>query len=111
MITAGDQPTVKGLRIGREVNQKRESKDMFVIKHPNYCVDEYSYILKVIFSDFLGIAYQSIVFENEWVEISYEKKQLKVPDFFFRKAKNNWLGETTLPVQPLHVWDTQKLAA
>ena len=82
---------------------------MLIIKHPNCCINEYSYVLHVIFTEFLGIEFECVESGYNWVSIEFENRLLKIPNIFFQKAENDWLGKATLPSQPLHIWDTKDL--
>jgi len=83
------------------------SNSLLVVGPRSYA-PERSYVLKVIFNEFLGINY---VYEEvptvKCVEIRVTDDSSKVlvwPEFFFQIEPVKWLTSASLPIEPLHMW-------
>lgn len=62
--------------------------------------------------DFLGINSEIIIEERKDVLIkensNLDNRVLRITDVLFQTPENKWLTQTSLPKQPLSVWDTTK---
>ena len=82
---------------------------MLQIYHPNYCQNQIRWILKVIFSEFLGITYSAKIHDEDDFKIHFEGKELILKNIFFKKAKIDWLKEGSLPKRPIKKWQISDL--
>jgi hypothetical protein len=71
----------------------------------NYQAERY-YILSVMFQEFLGLEIQIQVSERCNVLITMgDDRELIVPDQLFSTPVKDWLQTSSLPKQPLKIWD------
>lgn len=79
---------------------------MINIQIPPTHTQERRYILSVIFGEFLGIEYQIQLDNRSDVRITKgDAKELLINDGFFSVPEDEWLQQSSLPIQPLKVWD------
>ena len=72
--------------------------------------DERDYILRVILGELLGLEYQVDSWDREVTCISFSNNSnIILADTFFNKSKGKWLDKSSLPQQPLKVWDASIL--
>ncbi len=76
-----------------------------VISTPSYCTNEINWVLKVIFTEFLGISYSQRTIEEPKYVIHSGGKTLTLPDQFFFTSQNKWFDPSTLPKLPLENWN------
>lgn len=85
---------------------------LLIIHVPNTYVPERSYIIQTLLHDFLGINSEIIFEERRDVLIkensNLDSRVLRITDVFFQTPENRWLTQTSLPKQPLPIWDTTK---
>lgn len=82
------------------------------ISFPDYCRSEVRYITNTVFAVFLGLDYRLDFEAGETaitITVDNSCKSLVMPATFFCTAKDQWLGEASMPRQPLAVWDTCEL--
>lgn len=83
-----------------------------MIHVPNTYVPERSYIVQTLLHDFLGINIEIIIEERKDVLMkensNSDSRTLRVADVLFQTPENQWLTQTSLPKQPLPIWDIQK---
>ena len=86
---------------------------MLIIQTPPGCIAERTYILGVIFDDWLGIPFTLNQSERADVSISLRDQpgEIRLPDGFFRQAPNAWLTGASLPTPPRPQWDSRELAS
>jgi len=74
---------------------------------PDFMMPERDYAARVIFEEFLGLKYCLIRHDDDHWRLtdSEEKRSLIMPDVFFAKAREYWLGLESLPKQPLPTWN------
>lgn len=77
---------------------------MFVIRLPDNCRAERSWIASVILRDFLGLSYEISFGERKSVQICAGGQTLDVADAFFEKASQHWLSSESLPTRRLPQW-------
>jgi hypothetical protein len=77
---------------------------MLVITFPDGCRAERCWISAILLGDFLGLDYRTRFDWGDDVRISAAGMSLHLPDTFFSRAKDKWLGDDTLPAQPLRHW-------
>lgn len=79
---------------------------MFVIKIPNVCTREQSYILDVLLNDFLGLTFALEVYDGKLIKITKTsgEGELTLNTDFFQKAHQYWLKPESMPVLPLVEW-------
>jgi hypothetical protein len=66
---------------------------------------EQSYIIGVIFKEFLGLDYGLEVTSNPKTVIRLENKELTLANSLFQINEKFWLTEDSLPKRPLKHWD------
>ena len=78
---------------------------MITIKIPPTYEIERRYILKVMFTEFLGLDID--IKQDDCVNtlISYEDRELLIADGLFKTPLAQWLNFASLPQQPLAIWD------
>ena len=74
---------------------------------PNY-KPERSYIIKVIFEEFLGIETKIEIQNRRNTRIIQDNKELILEDVLFSTPEDKWLKPESLPKQPLTVWNIPK---
>ena len=82
---------------------------MLQIQIPNFCVPEIEYTCSVVFTEWLGIYYESTTAEQNTVLISSGNNTLQLNADFFVKASNNWLNKESMPSLPLKNYNLSKL--
>lgn len=83
---------------------------MINIQIPTNYEDERRYILSVIFGEFLGIKYNiQLNKRSDFSIMADDNKELLVADGLFSISKDQWLKQSSLPIQPLKVWDINKI--
>ena len=82
---------------------------MITIEHPASCPSERKYIFHVLLHKFLGLQYTTRITETQDVVISSGGKSLVINDSFFPLAEINWLQPTSLPSQPLALWNSNSV--
>lgn len=72
---------------------------MILIDMPTGCEAEKSYIVRVLFDEFLGIKVRTRFLSSidKYRISSADGKAIDLPDVFFRRAASDWLGKTSLP--------------
>jgi peptidoglycan/xylan/chitin deacetylase (PgdA/CDA1 family) len=71
----------------------------------NFKSEKY-YILSVLLGEFLGLEYQVNITDTDQILISNgDSKQLSIFEHFFTVSKEQWLKQSSLPVQPLSLWN------
>lgn len=83
-------------------------KNKFLIKIPDACVNEQTYVLNFVFEKVFGISIQIEQHANNHVEISRKGKTILVNADFYIRASRNWLSEKTLPKLPLQHWSLER---
>jgi hypothetical protein len=85
---------------------------MIDVTAPVGCTAERDYILRVLFGDWLGIAFT--LSQSERTDVSIRLRdlpgELRLPDSFFNQASNAWMTGAPIPEPPLPQWDTRVLA-
>ena len=82
---------------------------MINIQIPHTYSQERRYIMSVMFHEFLGVEYQLQPENQSDIRITAgNNKELLVVDKLFAKPEDQWLKSSSLPVQPLEVWDLNK---
>ncbi|NLV20968.1 MAG: hypothetical protein GXY49_03145, partial [Syntrophomonadaceae bacterium] len=85
---------------------------MLTIHVHNRYVPERSYIIQTLLHDFLGINSEIIFEERKDVLIGENSnsngRAVRIADILFQTPENQWLTQTSLPKQPLPIWDTTK---
>jgi hypothetical protein len=85
---------------------------LLLIHVPNTYVPERSYIIQTLLHNFLGINSEIIIQERNDVLIkensNADGRILRVADILFQTPETQWLTQTSLPKQPLPIWDTTK---
>ncbi|SFM05040.1 polysaccharide deacetylase family protein [Pelosinus propionicus] len=84
---------------------------MLFIYHPPFYENERKYIYDVIFREFLGVDYRTVVEDRQNVCIQSEydnKKNLFISDELFATLQSKWLTIFSLPVQPLSIWHIEQ---
>jgi peptidoglycan/xylan/chitin deacetylase (PgdA/CDA1 family) len=74
---------------------------MIKIFAPGFCVQEYHWVLRVIFQDFFGIDFVVEETDNIGFVLERNGKRLEMPNNFFRQACVAWLQTESLPSLPL----------
>lgn len=77
----------------------------FFVSCPDNCRSERQWICSVVLHEFLGIDYELRFGNQDVVRISADGNTLELNDTFFPRAETDWLGEQTLPAEPLQQWD------
>jgi len=81
---------------------------VLLIGHPEGHHAERSYILDVLFHDFLGLDYVAAPHQDPFVTIRLSDddvgKRLDIAEVFFSKPQSEWLTEDSLPRRPLERW-------
>jgi Family of unknown function (DUF7033) len=73
---------------------------------------ERTYIIEVIFTEWLGLEWQQIHEERDNISIRLDDStdgEISLPDSFLNQSEECWLQTKSLPTQPLPVWDTRDL--
>lgn len=80
---------------------------MLKILIPKICVNEYRYVLKIVFEEFLGVDYDIAYHEELFVEIKNitNDSSIIVDSVFFNMASESWLDERNMPHLPLAICD------
>jgi len=81
-----------------------------VIDIPDTYIPERSYILSVLFTEFLGLDFEITVSHrlNTVISVRDSSPRLYVEDFLFKLKKDFWLTEQSLPKLPLKTWDLSR---
>ncbi|MFN8486678.1 MAG: polysaccharide deacetylase family protein [Caldilineaceae bacterium] len=84
---------------------------MLLIRHSENYLNERKYIFSVILKEFLGLDYQTEVWDKPYLQITINdtKQALVLNDFLFQTPIDNWLTTRSLPLQPLRWWKIPKL--
>lgn len=82
---------------------------MLKIKIPAFCTSEIEYTCSVVFTEWIGIKYELIYSEQDYLLISFGEKELKINASFFIKASSDWLGQSSMPVLPLKLYNLSEL--
>ncbi|MBA6257121.1 MULTISPECIES: polysaccharide deacetylase family protein [unclassified Colwellia] len=79
---------------------------MLIIKCPKICSNEFSYILKVVFDEFLGLEFsiETINTDVLIIENSDSKNLITTSIDFFNCSSKAWLSPSSMPQQPLESW-------
>lgn len=76
--------------------------------------EERGYICHVLFGEFLGLAFETVVEDRQDVRITKWDdplgQELVLADVLFQTASQHWLTVAALPLQPLEWWDVSALA-
>jgi len=73
---------------------------------PAILIDEVLYTIEVLFREFLGIPYETIIQKDlKEIRIAGGNRRLDIENHFFLKAANGWLDESSLPAPPLPAWN------
>jgi hypothetical protein len=85
----------------------------FIVETPTGCRSERTYVLGVIFNDWLGLPCRLYQTERDNVSIRLtdQSGEICLPDRFFFHMGRNWLAPESLPEMPLLQWDTGDLAS
>lgn len=82
---------------------------MLYIFHPPSYLNERSYIFEVLFGEFLGLEYNTLIEERSDIRIILKEdssqKEILVKDVLFKTSLDKWLTSASLPGRPLKVWD------
>ncbi|MEN6461512.1 MAG: polysaccharide deacetylase family protein [Syntrophomonas sp.] len=83
----------------------------FEITCPDTYLNERQYIIKIIMSDFMGLTYNIKFERRETVSIKLRSsdKELVIEDILFLTPQYQWLKPTSLPKQPLEVWNINEI--
>jgi peptidoglycan/xylan/chitin deacetylase (PgdA/CDA1 family) len=85
---------------------------MIHIQIPHSYPEERSYILSVMFREFLGLDMDIELSNGQDTRItSSAEGQIIIPDGLFACPKEKWLAVSSLPRQPLEFWDTNELGS
>lgn len=77
---------------------------MLLISFPDNCRAERRWISSVLLGGFLGLDYEIRFDGGNMARMESGGKTLEIFDAFFTAAKDNWLSEASLPVEPLQRW-------
>ncbi|MCU7937765.1 MAG: polysaccharide deacetylase family protein [gamma proteobacterium symbiont of Bathyaustriella thionipta] len=77
---------------------------------PSQCPKERTWIMQTLLDEFLGINFNIIKEIRNDIKFTYENKDLLINDSFFQKADAQWLHSSTLPEQPLTVWNQESIS-
>lgn len=82
-----------------------------IVETPPNFSPERTYILSVILEEFLGLRWRHQVAQRKNIKIFLlgEEGELILPDTFFSVPESLWLTKSSLPSQPLRVWDYSPL--
>ncbi|WP_183192480.1 polysaccharide deacetylase family protein [Brevibacillus fluminis] len=82
---------------------------MLHIYHPPTYQPERQYIFDVLFAQFLGLEYETMVEQRDDIRICLADdcsgKSIVLADVLFQQPQENWLQQTSLPKQPLETCD------
>jgi hypothetical protein len=78
---------------------------MFELYAPLGIFPEKSWVISVIFAEFLDLAFSVEESTGDAFTIRYGNQSLILPDVFFSNSKKAWLSCSTLPQLPLEQWD------
>jgi len=85
---------------------------MLIVHVPNTYIPERKYIIQTLMHNFLGINIHLLTEERSDVLIEINDNEtgtmLRIADVLFQTPMNQWLTQTSLPKQPLPIWDTAK---
>ena len=70
---------------------------MISIYIPKICVSEIKYTCSIVFTEWLGIEYELLQAERDYILISFAEKELRINADFFTKASSDWLDNASLP--------------
>jgi len=78
-----------------------------IVTVPETYPAEREYILFVILKEFLGLNYviQRSGKADTYISDKEKKCNLIIPDILFATPEEKWLGQSSLPKQPLEIWD------
>lgn len=85
---------------------------MLFIHIPNSYVPERKYIIQTLINGFIGIDFHLIVEERQDVLIKDNNlgvNAVHIEDIFFQTPFEHWLTYSSLPKQPLEIWDATRL--
>ncbi len=82
---------------------------MIHIQHSNTCLAERAYIFSVLFREILGISYATSVTNTDKITLTLNDQKVIISDTFFSMAGDKWLEPSSLPKQPLYLFDCRKL--
>ena len=85
---------------------------MMIVKVPINLLPERTYILTVVFQGFLELEFKT-QFENRKekhisIQVSGNDHELCITDDFFQTTDQHWLTGSSLPQQPLNLWNFQE---
>lgn len=79
-----------------------------LVECPQGRTAEREYIIRVLLKDFLGLDYDFLQCDSKWVRIHAEGRSFLLADDFFSVAGSEWLAPSSLPKQPLKLWDVSQ---
>ncbi|MDI9490426.1 MAG: MarR family transcriptional regulator, partial [Bacillota bacterium] len=85
-----------------------------IIEIPDTYHQEREYIISLLMHDFLGLKYEIIYMNRKNIRITKGndscQKEILLPDILFQTPESLWLTHESLPVLPLHEWNTRDLS-
>lgn len=74
---------------------------------------EREYVFGVLLGEWLGLDWECLEACDTYVSLRMagDPQELRLPDSFFGRADQDWLGQRSLPQLPLATWDTAELEA
>jgi O-antigen/teichoic acid export membrane protein len=106
-VVAGDTPV-------RE-NPRSRALRTLVVRAPATYGPERRYVLDVVLTEWLGLAYRLVPEVGSRVVVQLEGdpagSQLTIPDILFAHAREDWLSERSMPILPLARLDGRRTAS
>jgi len=85
-------------------------KPYLYIETPDTRTPERDYILSVLLGEFLGLEWHRVssVRTDTRITLQDHEGEIILPDILLSMSKDRWLAPSSLPEQPLAVWDTSE---